>query len=519
MKKTIRICLLINLILFLVILNKFLLIEEIIGFYLLPMILVSIISGILYLIIKLFKKRSYKNYLNITLLIACFSQLMLFGLILRSATPIYFAREKVIADIDYAIKIMENIHPNLYHSISKNEFSKKCESLKILLPEKVSAIYINRLLHNITSMVRDGHTYVYNPYDYQYYNYLFRKILPYRLSIKNDKMFVVENYCYRKEIPIGSEIITMNGKSTKECINEVSHLLSFENEPYRNSLLEGQGIWSLWNNYEFFKIIYKDLNTNKLHTITSAGGFLSNKLQFSRLISPGIDFRFKTLTNNVCLMEIGGFSNYDLFSQFLDSTFRYIQKARIPNLIIDLRKNEGGDSHLVDELMQYISNCNFCMFDSANVRVSNELVADGNLNWITPGKRIVGTMVADTIETSKIKLRNNPLRYQGQLFLLIGSSTFSSASGLASEIKCYNRGKLIGEETGGVTACFGDIYKFKLPNTEFKIIVSKKKYYNACGVDDNRGVVPDFIVENSFEDERKEIDRVLEFTIALINKK
>lgn len=128
-------------------------------------------------------------------------------------------------------------------------------------------------------------------------------------------------------------------------------------------------------------------------------------------------------------------------------------------------------------------------------------------------------MVADTIETSKIKLRNNLLRYQGQLFLLIGGSTFSSASGLASEIKCYNRGKLIGEETGGVTACFGDVYNFKLPNTGFKIIVSKRKYYNACGEDNRRGVIPDYIVENSFEDEQKGVDRVLEFTVDLIKQK
>lgn len=46
--------------------------------------------------------------------------------------------------------------------------------------------------------------------------------------------------------------------------------------------------------------------------------------------------------------------------------------------------------------------------------------------------------------------------------------------------------------------------------------VSYKKFYNACGVDNRRGVIPDYIVENSFEDEQQGVDRVLEFTLELI---
>ena len=41
--------------------------------------------------------------------------------------------------------------------------------------------------------------------------------------------------------------------------------------------------------------------------------------------------------------------------------------------------------------------------------------------------------------------------------------------------------------------------------------------YNACGVENRRGVIPDFEIENSIEDEIKNRDRVLEYTIKLIN--
>ena len=101
--------------------------------------------------------------------------------------------------------------------------------------------------------------------------------------------------------------------------------------------------------------------------------------------------------------------------------------------------------------------------------------------------------------------------------MLVSGNTFSSATDFASSFQCYQVGKIIGTETGGLTACFGDVYSFELPNTKFDMGVSYKKFYNACGIDNKRGVIPDYIVENSFDDEQKGIDKALEFTIDLIN--
>lgn len=89
----------------------------------------------------------------------------------------------------------------------------------------------------------------------------------------------------------------------------------------------------------------------------------------------------------------------------------------------------------------------------------------------------------------------------------------------ASSFNCYNVGEIIGTETGGLTVCFGDVYSFKLPSTKFNMRVSYKKFYEACGVDNRQGVIPNHIVESSFEDQEKGIDRVLEFTTDLIKQR
>jgi hypothetical protein len=84
---------------------------------------------------------------------------------------------------------------------------------------------------------------------------------------------------------------------------------------------------------------------------------------------------------------------------------------------------------------------------------------------------------------------------------------------------CYGEGTIIGEETGGVTVSFGDIHVFKLPNTGLKIMTSWEQAFGSCGIDNQRGVIPDYIVKNSIEDYINHTDRVLEFTLNLINDK
>ena len=61
----------------------------------------------------------------------------------------------------------------------------------------------------------------------------------------------------------------------------------------------------------------------------------------------------------------------------------------------------------------------------------------------------------------------------------------------------------------GITpTCFksGSIYKIDQKSRE------------VCGIDNRRGVMPDYLVSNTIEDEIHKKDKVLDFTIDLIKK-
>jgi hypothetical protein len=517
MKKIIKYTLVIILILYLLLLSKYLQIEEILGFYLTPILLVSIVATLPYLIIRIFRTISYKKFISNSLLAGCVLQIVIIILILWSATPRYFSREQVSNDIDYSIKVMEDVHPNLYSVISKDSFSTKTDSIKKLLPLKVSEIEAYKTLSKIFSQIGDGHT----GGGWKFYSNrlagLFRNTLPYKIDIKNERLFVAKNYFYRNTIPIGSEIIKINGKASSQCLSEVSQLISYENIAFRNYMLRIPIFWGLWNDFHSFKITYKTPDSKTIRNIKTSGGLISKILFFKDNKSSGKNYSYKTILGNIGYLEFNSFRALDKFKTFLDSTFKSIEAGNVKNLIIDIRNNGGGNSSLGDELMQYISKNDFRQFDSGFVKISNELNKKGKLNWIDSSKRVIGSLY-NFLDTSKTKLRENPLRYKGKSYLLIGGHTFSSATGFASSFQCYKVGKIIGTETGGITACFGDVYTFELPNTKLDVGVSYKKFFNACGVDNKRGVMPDYIVENTFEDDKKGIDRVLEFTVDIINQ-
>lgn len=515
MKKITGISLIIILILYLILLPKYILIEEIIGIYLIPILLIVFISTLVYFLIRIFNTINYKRFIINSLIVSCILQIGIISLILWSASPRDFSRDDVIDDIDYAIRIMEDVHPNLYHNLSKDAFYLKADSIKQTLPEKITDAEAFKILRSTFSMIRDGHTGGgWNFFSNRGAGML-KRTLPYRIEIRNERLFVTKNYNYKNKIPIGSEIIRINEIPAYQCLQEVSKLISYEIIPFRNSMLETPMFWSLWNDFKSFELSYIAPESKSVNTIKASGGIIS-KLMFFQDNKPNkIDYSYKSLSSDIGYLEFNSFRNLNKFKIFLDSTFKVIQSNNIEDLIIDIRKNGGGNSTLGDELMQYISANDFRMFDSCLIKISDELNKKNYFDGMDSKKRVIGS-VYNASDSSKTKLRENPLRFNGQSYLLVSGNTFSSATDFASSFQCYQVGKIIGTESGGLTACFGDVYSFILPNTKFDMGVSYKKFYNACGIDNKRGVIPDFIIENSFDDNQKGIDKVMEFTINLI---
>ena len=500
-------------ILFFIVLWRNFWVEEIILLYFLPLVISIIVFSILALIVRLFKNRRYNDFLLKSFFIASILHVFLLGFLLWSLHSRDFSKEQIIADIDYAKTLMEDVHPNLYKAIEKNKMEFIIDSVKKTIPENLSEVETYIVLNSIYSNIKDAHTKV------TLNNYLkrgavfFRKVPPYRFRIKDGKIFVLKNYGKHKNIPIGSEIIKINGKSSSECLDEINKIVSYETLQNLDAMLQLPILWGLWNNFNDFDITYKTPD-NKEQSINTKSGLIANisfLWDFTGFFLK--NYTFKILDPDIAIIDIKAFNDINKFKNFLEYSFSEMKTKNIDNLIIDIRRNSGGNTNVSEELMQYISNVNFRSFDTSLVKISNELIRAYSLDT---SKYKPGTFVLESNEM--IPLRENPLRFKGNIYVLTSGYTFSTALDFVAMIRCYNIGKIVGTETGGKTVSYGSPHNFTLSNTGVEMKVSCKRFVNACGLDNNRGIIPDYIIENTIDDDIKGKDNALEYAMSNICK-
>ena len=321
-------------------------------------------------------------------------------------------------------------------------------------------------------------------------------------------------------IPTGSEIIEINKKSINKVIGEWSKLVSYENEAFRNHLITKPINIGVWNDFKSYKIRYIEHHSGKTKEKVVNGGIASNMYLFlkSKFQKPH-ELIYRELAPDIGYIGFFGCKDLKHYEGFYRSTFSKLKEKKIKHLIIDIRDNGGGHSIIPALLEQYIFHQPHNDIDSAIVKVSNELIATGKVKDKLWDKKEPEPGETFTRIPGLRQLKENPYRFEGSTYLLTNGATFSAAQGFASAYRCYGQGTIIGEETGGVTVSFGDVHVFILPNTGLKIMTSWEQAFGSCGIDNQRGVIPDYIVKNSIEDYVNHTDRALEFTLDLINDK
>ena len=139
-----------------------------------------------------------------------------------------------------------------------------------------------------------------------------------------------------------------------------------------------------------------------------------------------------------------------------------IESMHPDKLIIDMRENEGGNSALINDFINYLS--------------------------------------------------TSYLSKKGRLYVLIGRTTFSSAVLNALQLKLDANAILVGEETGGSVNNFGDIKSYVLPETKIKLNYSTKRFNYKNGYDGP--LQPDVPINNRFADYVRYIDVPLEYAMT-----
>jgi hypothetical protein len=410
-------------------------------------------------------------------------------------------------DLEYLLKTLETVHPNMYSLVSKNDFNNKVIHVKQCIESKPNRTEFNLQITSLVASINDDHTQANLSIEDLMKNIEFNqlRVLPFYIKVLDTMLFVVEDFSTNQVIPAGTKIISINNIPAYNIIDSLSHYISCERVYPKRALLSDQ--FSLYYHYVFgfsdeYSIDYLDINNKLCHLSCKGLDFEQIQLANRNIPLPSNEIKlYPDIDSSYLVVDIPtfGYQNKTDYLNNLDSIFNEINMLEQSDLIIDISNNGGGGSQNVEYLLEYIANKPYRLFDSCVIKISKANQSEYPLEYRTKLRKVGVALYAEKIAVKKLPNRINS--FKGNLYLIVGPKTFSSACAMASAFQCSNLGTIIGEETGGLTATYGDISSFKLPHSGIEFYISTKFLVQACGKPDLHGVIPDMLIKRTIYDE------------------
>lgn len=378
-----------------------------------------------------------------------------------------------------------------------------------------------RELQKFCALLKDGHTNVFLPQGMEQMNTMFGD---YRLFIENidGKAIIVRtNFSKKDEIPFGSEVIAVNGKTTQKFIEEnVAPYLSSSTD----YVLQDWSMEELLSGLEGESFIVKIKKPNNQILELK----LTHKNTEEKEVYPAFEperqlLDFKWLNSNVAYVSLNSFQDEKIDSLFIQKLSE-LYKAKA--LIIDIRYNGGGDSNIGMAILKYLTNDSILYGSKSSSRLhiptykawgkyvepKDTLKSDWNKKaYLSYNDKFfyIFDYQADTI---KLEAK----RIVVPTVLLMGHNTASAAEDFLIYADNQKHMTKIGENSFGST---GQPLLFELPGGGVARICTKKDTYPDGREFVGNGIKPDIVVKRKLKDYLTKKDPVMEKAIEFLNDK
>lgn len=294
-----------------------------------------------------------------------------------------------------------------------------------------------------------------------------------------------------------TRIEAINGVPARQVTSQLLALTFGDNAMLRANLLSDR--W--WRFY------WKSFGTPArfdLTLATPAGPKRITRAAVARPASSENDFgkayRFDMLPGGVGLLTVNTFIWPDkkLFYAFTEKVFTRLRDAKAGTLLIDVRENGGGDDDMWKTgLMRYIADKPY-----RHASTYEKKVIVGR----TSATEKLGHIVKGELGTWHQPELDNPLRFTGKTYVLMGRTTYSSSILFINTIQDFKFGTLVGEGGYARARQSGGIQHTVLPNSKWGVIVPRFILDRPSGARMPELVYPDLAMPDSPLDKRALID-------------
>lgn len=406
-----------------------------------------------------------------------------------------YAVEAYKSDLDQLGKKLLEVHPNALKFISEKAFWNSVEEKKSLIMAQTT--YAEFVWHckEIIANVNCSHTYNSDFFDEWE---MLPQPLEFPLEVRwiNNALVVVDSGENAEKVSVKDEIASINGIEVSKLMKDIyktipsqGHIETYKKHQF-NSWASSMLSYTL-NFPETYEVQIK--GKQKPFVLNPSKKQIDFKEPFKRHCPDNLCVDFLN-EDKIAILTISSFNYYpwnnlDVFEKFIDKSFKEIQEKGTNNLIIDLRFNGGGSPESSIYLLKHLLQKPFDYFLESDY---------------SSGKRIHKPFA------------NN---YRGKLYFLIDGNGNSTTGHFMAIAKDLNLGKIIGEELGSNHFCTAGQTLCRLTNTKFQYYVANStSQVKVNNLPDNRGIFPDYEVQQTIDDYLGNVDTVKKFTLELIQK-
>ena len=368
----------------------------------------------------------------------------------------------------------------------------------------------------VLGALNDGHVGLGFPSGFREALYQF----PLGFALSADGMLIVASD-HTGTVPIGSRIVSIQGVSAADYREATLRDFGGQTPTLHRERVAMAGAWTA-------VALFGARSAYDVRWVTPQGAEAEGEIP-AALPRGGVSaapYAFNMLSSGtVGYIDYRSCEDLPQFNAFLETTFAQMRAASTRALIIDIRRNGGGDSKLNDLLWTYAQSKPFKQFggiiSKSCARLKGEYGEEkyvriyGEEAWNAPD----GTILTSGTDPAADLVVPGPLdiRFSGPVYLLISADTFSSAMSCALAAKDYGLATIVGEETGEPVNTTGELYTEITPGLGLRAYLTTKVFLAPRPHPNNQGVVPDVPVPTTYADQSAHRDPVLEKTLAMIS--
>ena len=330
--------------------------------------------------------------------------------------------QSMIVDYDELWRVKNEIKAQIKRPMNQLEIFRLYTLLNPVFADAHNGIMLTKLSEQIKKAVEEGD-----------------RLFPLNVFIDKDFQLLTKTNAFG--IEPGTIIQSINGIDAIEITTELEKHARGDNTDFRRNLAADRFAEYLWMHFgsaKNFTLSLKSSDNTEIKTLEGATARPPHRT-FPKPFNK--DYSFTMLEND----QIGYFKansfyhtdGYDQFNALTDSIFSMLREKKSKHLIIDVRRNGGGDDTMwIEGILPYIANKKW-------KRMTHFLGRVREIDQAYPG-RLGEVAIFDYY--GEFEVSDRP-KFEGDIYVIAGRNTYSSAIMFTSIIKDNELGTIVGQET------------------------------------------------------------------------